>query len=163
MRQQVHFVTLSTIDLDAARRFYRDGLGWEPLADVPGEILFFQVGPGMVLGLFDSAKFDRDLSGTEAPGTETPGTEASATAGPAMSTNAAVSGVTLAHNVEGPEEVAWTVEAMVQAGARVLRAPEYGEFGGVHHAFVEDPNGVVWEVAHNPGWHIDQSGNVVLG
>ncbi|WP_017608761.1 VOC family protein [Nocardiopsis xinjiangensis] len=153
MRQQVHFVTLSTTDLDAARRFYRDGLGWEPLADVPGEVLFFQVGPGMVLGLFDSVKFDRDLSGTEA----------SATAGPAMSTDAAVSGVTLAHNVEGPEEVAWTVEAMVQAGARVLRAPEHGEFGGVRHAFVEDPNGVVWEVAHNPGWHIDQSGNVVLG
>ncbi|GHD25792.1 VOC family protein [Nocardiopsis kunsanensis] len=155
MRQQIHFVTLSTTDLDAARRFYRDGLGWEPLADVPGEILFFQVAPGTVLGLFDSVKFDRDLAGTQDSGTEA--------AGPAMSTSAAVSGVTLAHNVEGPEEVAWTVEAMVQAGGRVLRAPEYGGFGGVHHAFVEDPNGVVWEVAHNPGWHVDQSGNVVLG
>lgn len=158
MRQQIHFVTLSTTDLEAARRFYRDGLGWDPLADVPGEVLFFQVGPGMVLGLFDSVKFDRDLSGGQAPDTE-----AADAAGPAMSTSAAVSGVTLAHNVEGPEEVAWTVEAMVQAGGRVLRAPEYGEFGGVHHAFVEDPNGVVWEVAHNPGWHVDQSGNVVLG
>ncbi|MBE3000855.1 VOC family protein [Nocardiopsis sp. HNM0947] len=151
MRQQVHFVTLSTADLDAARRFYRDGLGWEPLADVPGEILFFQVGPGVVLGLFDSVKFGRDLSGSDA-----------AASGPALS-QTPVSGVTLAHNVEGPEEVAWTVEAMVQAGGRVLRAPEHGEFGGVHHAFVEDPNGVIWEVAHNPGWHVDQTGNVVLG
>jgi len=43
MKQAASFVTLATPDLDAARAFYVAGLGWEPLFDVPGEILFFQV------------------------------------------------------------------------------------------------------------------------
>ncbi|WP_017584865.1 VOC family protein [Nocardiopsis ganjiahuensis] len=143
MRQQVHFMTLATADLDAARRFYRDGLGWEPLADVPGEIIFFQVAPGLVLGLFDTRKFDRDLGG----GSGITG----------------VSGLTLSHNVDSPEEVGATVEAMTAAGATVVKRPQQGEFGGVFHAHVRDPNGVVWEIAHNPGWHVDGSGNVVFG
>lgn len=143
MRQQVHFVTLATPDLDAARRFYRDGLGWEPLMDVPGEIIFFQTAPGQVLGLFDADKFDRDQG--LAPGTSRP------------------AGVTLAHNVGGPEEVRWTVDAMSRAGGTVLTSPRRGEFGGVFHALVRDPNGVVWEIAHNPGWRVDGSGRVVLG
>lgn len=143
MRQQVHFMTLATADLDAARRFYRDGLGWEPLADVPGEIIFFQVAPGLVLGLFDTRKFDRDLGG----GSGVTG----------------VSGLTLSHNVGSPEEVEATVETMTAAGATVVKRPQQGEFGGVFHAHVRDPNGVVWEIAHNPGWHVDDSGNVVFG
>ena len=59
--QRVHFFTLATPDLDAARRFYHDGLGWTPKLDVPGEILFFQVAPELMLGLFDAEKFDQDL------------------------------------------------------------------------------------------------------
>lgn len=43
MDQHVHFVTLGVTDLEAGRRFYVDGLGWEPLLHVPGEVLFFQV------------------------------------------------------------------------------------------------------------------------
>jgi catechol 2,3-dioxygenase-like lactoylglutathione lyase family enzyme len=142
MRQQVHFMTLATADLDAARRFYRDGLGWEPLEDVPGEIIFFQVAPGLVLGLFDAHKFDRDLGG----GSGVTG----------------VRGLTLSHNVANPEEVERTVETMTAAGATVLKQPQPGEFGGVFHAHVRDPNGVVWEIAHNPGWHVDGSQNVVF-
>ncbi|PDP87848.1 glyoxalase [Glycomyces fuscus] len=143
MKQQVHFITLATADLDAARAFYRDGLGWEPLMDVPGEIVFFQVAPGQVLGLFDAEKFDRDLG------------RPSGTTG--------VAGLTLSHNVDGPEEVARTVEAMARAGAKVLKTPQRGEFGGIFHAHVEDPNGVVWEIAHNPGWRVEEDGRVVFG
>jgi catechol 2,3-dioxygenase-like lactoylglutathione lyase family enzyme len=143
VRQQVHFITLATADLDAARAFYRDGLGWEPLVDVPGEIVFFQVAPGQVLGLFDARKFDRDLG------------RPSGTTG--------VSGLTLSHNVDGPEEVGRTVEAMARAGARVLKSPRRSEFGGIFHAHVEDPNGVVWEIAHNPGWRVEEDGRVVFG
>jgi hypothetical protein len=28
---------------------------------------------------------------------------------------------------------------------------------------VADPNGVVWEVGHNPGWSVDPDGTVRLG
>ena len=54
MEQSLHFITVSTADLDAARSFYITGLGWSPMLDVPGEIIFFQVAPGLVLGLFES-------------------------------------------------------------------------------------------------------------
>jgi uncharacterized protein len=132
MEQQVHFTTLATADLDAARRFYVDGLGWRPLLDVPGEIVFFE-----------AAKFAQDLGG----GPDRP----------------AVSGVTLAHNVADRAAVHTVVEAMTAAGGTVLTAPEEGAFGGVFHALVADPNGVVWEVAHNPGWSVAPDGTVRLG
>jgi catechol 2,3-dioxygenase-like lactoylglutathione lyase family enzyme len=143
MKQQVHFLTFATADLDAARRFYRDALGWNPLMDVPGEIIFFQVAPGLVLGLFDAAKFNHDLATTADRST--------------------VSGVTVSHNVDGPDEVRALADAMTAAGATLLKPPQPGEFGGIFHAHVEDPNGIIWEIAHNPGWHVDESGRVTLG
>jgi hypothetical protein len=142
VEQQVHFTTLATADLDAVRRFYVEGLGWRPLLDVPDEIVFFQVAPGTVLGFFETAKFAQDLgAGPDRP---------------------VVSGVTLAHNVADRGAVSAVVDAMTAAGGTVLTAPEEGAFGGVFHALVADPNGVVWEVAHNPGWSVDADGTVRL-
>ena len=140
---QIHFMTVATADLDAARAFYRDGLGWQPLADVAGEIIFFQTGPGLVLGFFDATKFDQDL-------------------GARVSTSG-VSGLTLSHNVDSRAEVGAVVDQFVAAGGTVLTSPRDGAFGGIHHAHVVDPNGVIWEIAHNPGWRIDDAGTVTFG
>lgn len=142
MKQQIHFLTFATADLDAARRFYREGLDWTPLLDVPGEILFFQIAPGLVLGLFESGKFAEDLE-----------QEAS---------SARVSGVTVAHNVGSEDEVRKTVDALAAAGATIIKPPQPGKFGGIFHALVRDPNDIVWEIAHNPGWHVDADGTVVF-
>ncbi|MFJ4228085.1 VOC family protein [Paenarthrobacter nicotinovorans] len=142
MDQRLHFITFATPDLDRARAFYKDGLGWDPLVDVPGEILFFQVAPGLMLGLFDAEKFDQDL----ASGTQTVG----------------VSGVTLSHNVGNAAEVSSTIDALVAAGATLVKPAQAGAFGGIFHGHVKDPNGIVWEVAHNPGWRIDDDGTVVF-
>ncbi|SIC64540.1 Putative glyoxalase/bleomycin resistance protein [Mycobacteroides abscessus subsp. abscessus] len=49
MKQQLHFVTVAATDLDATRHFY-GALGWTPLLDVEGEIIFYQSAPGQVLG-----------------------------------------------------------------------------------------------------------------
>lgn len=141
MDQRIHFFTLATPDLDAARAFYRDGLGWTTLLDVPGEIIFFQTAPGQVFGLFDAQKFTEDLGQTGGPAT--------------------VSGVTLAHNVDGPDEVDAIVQAAVDAGATIVKPPQKAAFGGYHGHFA-DPNGVIWEICHNPGFSIDDDGNVVL-
>ncbi|MDE3720618.1 VOC family protein [Nocardiopsis sp. N85] len=144
MEQRTHFITLATADLEAVRRFYVEGLGWEPRLDVAEEIVFFQVAPGLLLGFFDAVKFDRDLGGAgDAP--------------------VAPSGLTLAHNVGGPQEVRDLVAAMATAGGTVLKPPQEGAFGGVFHAHVADPNGVVWEIAHNPHWRVDEDGTVHLG
>lgn len=142
MDPRVHFLTLSTPDLDAARAFYADGLGWAPLLEVPGEILFFQVAPGLVLGLFDAGKFAADLGVPEPVSAQ---------------------GMTLAHNVGSEAAVRARVDTMTAAGGTVLTSPRPGAFGGVFHAHVADPNGVVWEIAHNPGWGIGDDGTVRLG
>lgn len=143
MDQGLHFLTLATPDLDAARRFYRDGLGWTPLYDQPGEILFFQVAPGVVLGLFDAEKFDQDLRRERS--------------------TAGVSGITLSHNVASRDDVATALATCEAAGGTILKPAQEGEFGGIFHGHVADPNGVVWEIAHNPGWWIDEAGNVSIG
>src|ERR687893_1121230 len=90
--QQVHPTTRATADLDAARRFYVEGLGWRPLLDVPGEIVFFQVAPGAVLAFFEAGKFAQDLG-----------------RGPARPE---VSGLTLAHNVPDRDALPAVVHAM---------------------------------------------------
>ncbi|HEY0641313.1 MAG TPA: VOC family protein [Pseudonocardiaceae bacterium] len=143
MDQRLHFITVATDDLEAARRFYRDGLGWRPLLDVPDEIVFFQVAPGLLLGLFEAEKFNRDLGGAGG--------------------DLGVRGLTLSHNVGSPDEVRAAVDAMAAAGGTVVTAPRQSEFGGIFHAHVRDPNGVTWEVAHNPAWHIATDGTVSLG
>ncbi|PRZ30182.1 hypothetical protein CLV47_13116 [Antricoccus suffuscus] len=141
MDQRIHFITLATPDVDAARAFYRDGLGWEPLLDVPGEIIFFQIGAGLVLGLFDAEKFCADVAGAV--------------------TNPSTTGITLSHNVADTEAVDDVVRLAVAAGATLIKEPQRADFGGYHGHFA-DPNGVVWEVCHNPGWSVDDSGRVSL-
>lgn len=139
MKQALHFITLATADLGAARAFY-DALGWTPLIDVEGEIIFYQAAPGMVLGFFDAEKFNEDLVAT--------------------SDRSRLSGVTLSHNVDSRAEVHELVDAMSAAGGIALKTPQDGQFGGIFHAHVQDPNGVIWEIAHNPGWGVDPDGDV---
>jgi uncharacterized protein len=143
MKQNLHFITFATADLDVARDFYVAALGWSPLLDVPDEIIFFQVAPGLVFGLFDADKFNQDLGNGQDHST--------------------ISGVTLSHNVDNPDQVHQVVDAMVAAGGVVLKAPQSSAFGGIFHAHVHDPNGIVWEIAHNPGMRVDEDGNVSLG
>ena len=143
MEQSVHVVTLATPDLDAARAFYVDGLGWSPTLDVPGEILFFQIGPAMMLGLFVADRFDEDLGRTATGETS-------------------ASGITLSHNVASEDAVREVLETAERAGARVVKSAQRADFGGYHGHF-SDPNGVLWEVCHNPGWHLDAAGQVTLG
>ncbi|MEA2291776.1 MAG: uncharacterized protein QOF17_796 [Solirubrobacteraceae bacterium] len=128
MKPRVHFITLPVADLDAARRFYVDGLGWTPVLDVAGEVIFIQVGPGLLLALY-------------------------AADGP----------VTLAHNVDAGAAVAEILEQAQAAGGRIVRpAGPAPEFSGTSGHF-EDPDGHRWEIAHNPGWHVDPDGRVHIG
>lgn len=66
-------------------------------------------------------------------------------------------GVELAHNVRAPEEVAPVLAAAVAAGGTLVRPAERASWGGTSGAFA-DPDGYVWEVAHNPAWTITADG-----
>lgn len=68
-------------------------------------------------------------------------------------------GIELAHNVRSPEQVAEVLAEAEAAGARIVRPAALAEWGGTSGAFA-DPDGYVWEVAHNPGWTLDPDGSV---
>jgi uncharacterized protein len=68
-------------------------------------------------------------------------------------------GVELAHNVRTPEEVGAVLIEAERAGGAIVRPVARAEWGGTSSAFA-DPDGYVWEVAHNPGWTITEDGSI---
>jgi catechol 2,3-dioxygenase-like lactoylglutathione lyase family enzyme len=70
-------------------------------------------------------------------------------------------GVELAHNVRSPEEVDTVLAAAERAGATIVRPAARAFWGGYTGAFA-DPEGYVWEVAHNPDWTLAADGSVRL-
>ena len=130
MEQRLSFVTLAVADLQAARRFYVDGLGWEPDVHVPGEVLMFRVADKVVLSLWSRAAFEAELGRQPAAGGVPP--------------------VTLAHNVATPEGVDRVLEQAQAAGAEVVVRARERDWGG-YSGYFADPDGFRWEVACNPG------------
>ena len=70
-------------------------------------------------------------------------------------------GVELAHNVRSPEEVDVLLADAERAGGTIIRPAQRAEWGGYTGAFA-DPEGYVWEVAHNPSWTLADDGSVRL-
>ena len=59
------------------------------------------------------------------------------------------------------EEVDAIVEQAAGAGATVTRPPAETFYGGYAGCF-RDPDGHVWEIAHNPGFPLDEQGNLTV-
>ncbi len=70
-------------------------------------------------------------------------------------------GIELAHNVRSPQDVTALLAAAERAGGTVIRPAATMDWGGFSGAFA-DPDGYVWEVAHNPDWVIAADGTVRL-
>jgi catechol 2,3-dioxygenase-like lactoylglutathione lyase family enzyme len=70
-------------------------------------------------------------------------------------------GIELAYNVRTPEEVDAVLAAAERAGATIARPATRADWGGYTGAFA-DPEGYVWEVAHNPDWTLAPDGTVRL-
>jgi catechol 2,3-dioxygenase-like lactoylglutathione lyase family enzyme len=68
-------------------------------------------------------------------------------------------GIELAHNVRSPEDVEPLLVDAERAGGTIVRAAALADWGGTSGAFA-DPDGYVWEVAHNPGWTIADDGSI---
>lgn len=137
MEQRVSLITLGVRDLATARRFYED-LGWR--GQEVEDTVFFQAG-GQALVLWSRDKLAAD-SGLEDDG-------------------GSFGGIALAHNVRSVEEVDDVVRRAAAAGATITRDPSSTFYGGYAGCF-RDPDGHVWEVAFNPGFSLDESGNLTV-
>ena len=137
--QRFSLVTLGVSDVETATAFYHR-LGWrEAPSSVPGDISFFAT-PGGVLALWETAELAKDA------------------ALPTMHANApAFRAVALAINLASREEVDDAVGDWVLAGGSISKAAAETEWGG-YSGYVADPDGNLWELAHNPGWPLDERG-----
>ena len=70
-------------------------------------------------------------------------------------------GIALAHNVGSRDEVHEVVELARRSGAEVTREPAETFYGGYAGVF-QDPDGHAWEIAHNPGFGLQDDGSVTL-
>jgi catechol 2,3-dioxygenase-like lactoylglutathione lyase family enzyme len=70
-------------------------------------------------------------------------------------------GIELAQNVRSPKAVDALLADAERAGATIIRQAARADWGGYSGAFA-DPDGYVWEIAHNPDWKIADDGTVHL-
>lgn len=127
MKPRISMITLAVRDLATAVRFYEQGLGF-PRMESPPEVAFFTLN-GSWLGLYgrESLAEDAEVS-AEGEGFE---------------------GFTLAHNVDSEQEVDAVVAQALAAGATLAKKPQKVFWGG-YSGYFRDPDGHLWEVAHNP-------------
>jgi uncharacterized protein len=138
MNQSVSLITLGVSDYARAKAFYA-AIGWSPALDVE-DTAFFQAN-GVVVVLWSREKLAADMGIAD--------------------DGARWSGVTLAHNVGSPEEVDRVIADARTNGAEITREPARTFYGGYAGGF-RDPDGHVWEIAHNPGFGLAGDGSVIL-
>ncbi len=143
MTQALSLITIGVAEVDRTRRFYLEGLGWKAALDLP-EIIFVQVNHGLLVGFWDGAELSADLG--------LPASRPLSAADPNTS-------IMLSQNVGSPAAVDAVVAEFVAAGGTVVKAAQEAAFGGYHGA-VADPDGVIWEIAFNPGLTVDDDGTV---
>lgn len=136
---RIALVTLGVTDLARSTAFYQ-ALGWPLAAGSGAEVSFFRTA-GALLSLF-------------------PYTELAADAGVPAGGDG-FRRVSLAINLESPAQVDAALDAATAAGATLVKPPQETSWGG-YSGYFADPDGNLWEVAHNPYWPLDESGLPVL-
>ncbi|MFG2908194.1 VOC family protein [Kitasatospora sp. NPDC048286] len=137
---RISIVTLGVTDLDRSARFY-EALGWKRSAASSPEIVWFRTADS-ALGLF-------------------PTEELAADAGLPVTGEPSFRGVTLAVNLESPALVDAALRTAVEAGAVVVKPPVPTDWGG-YSGYFEDPDGHLWELAHNPFFPFTEDGSLDL-
>jgi uncharacterized protein len=136
---RLHLVTLGVADVERAARFY-DTLGMKRHMRKSEGVAFFDAG-GVVVSLYGRKELERDI-GLE-------------------DTKTGFGGATLAFNVGSEKAVDETLAAAEKAGAKILKRGHRVFWGG-YIGYFADPDGHIWEVAHNPQFPFDDRGQIVL-
>lgn len=141
MDQRLTLLTLGVRDVAAAADFY-ESVGFERRHDLGSIVFLPTTGPALALYGWEDLAEDAGLA---AEGT-------------------GFRGITLAMNLDSASEVDRVFAAWVAAGATSVRSPVAKEWGG-HSGYVADPDGHLWEIAHNPSRaiiRVDENGRPYL-
>ena len=127
MKPRISMIALAVSDMKRAVEFYRDGLGF-PKIDTSPEVAFFDL-DGTWLGLCERSALAADAGVSDE--------------------GSGYNCFSLAHNVHSESEVESVMEQAASAGATIVKKPQRASWGG-YSGYFEDPDGHLWEVAHNP-------------
>jgi uncharacterized protein len=141
MKPRISLITLGVADVGASTEFYLK-VGLRRSSQSNDSVSFFQLAGGLVLAVWGRADLAKDAHVEDRGST-------------------GFGGMALAYNAASPLEVDKLIAAFVAAGARLLKEPDKTFYGG-YASYVADPDGHVWEIAHNPAWAIDETGGVTL-
>jgi catechol 2,3-dioxygenase-like lactoylglutathione lyase family enzyme len=136
---RVHLVTLGVDHVERTARFY-EALGMRRHMKGAEGVAFFDAG-GVVLSIYGREALAKDSAVGELP-------RGSGSA-------------TLAFNVSSEEVVKQVLDAAENAGGEILKNG-YRVFWGGYIGYFADPEGHIWEVAHNPDFKFDERGLIVL-
>ena len=127
MKPRINMITLGVKDLERSIKFYHEGLGF-PLKEEPDSIAFFKLnGSWFALYGHDALAEDAMVS-PEGSGFK---------------------GFTLSHNVASEKEVDEVFALALSVGAEEVKPPQKVFWGG-YSGYFKDPDGYLWEIAHNP-------------
>ena len=140
MNQQLHLITLGVRDFKRSYQFYAEILGWKPSSASQDDVAFFQTS-GVVLAIYRREKLAEDaLISPEGSG---------------------FSGITLACNAQSESEVDEIISDLKSKGVQIIKEPQKAFWGG-YSSYFADPDDYRWEVAYNPFFPFDESGNLRL-
>lgn len=134
MKPHISMITLGVRDLGASVKFYEQGLGF-PRMESPPEVAFFTLN-GTWLGLYGRDALAEDAT--------------------VSSKGSGFESFVLAHNVHSEAEVDEVMDQALNAGATLVKTPRKVFWGG-YSGYFEDPDGHLWEVAHNPHFWVGPS------
>lgn len=127
MRRHVTMIGIGTDDLSRSVAFY-EALGWTRAGASTEQMVFLRL-DNVCLGLHPREMLAED-AGVDAVGH-------------------GFRAVTFAHNLPTEAEVDAAFSEAVAAGAGAVKPPERKHWGG-YSGYFSDPDGNLWEVAHNP-------------
>ena len=140
MDQRLSLITLGVADLKRAVDFYERVVGWKAESSPPG-VVFFDLN-GVVFALWPHDELAKDL-------------------GMAAERVPPYRGYALAHNVRSEQEVDAIFARLKTHGAAIIKQPHKTFWGG-YSGYFSDPDGHVWEIAHNPFWTIQNDGRISM-
>jgi catechol 2,3-dioxygenase-like lactoylglutathione lyase family enzyme len=139
MEPRLTLITLGVADVARARAFYA-ALGFKAARASKESVAFLPAG-GVVLALWGRGNLAEDAGVADSD----PG----------------FSGIALAHNARSEADVDKAMAEAVAAGAKLVK-PAAKTFWGGYAGYFADPDGHLWEVAHNPYFKFDEAGRLAL-